>query len=224
MLIWKFLIEFLRLQTILQQCPEKRDSVWKKRELKCKRYFSKRRMFFQLKDLEKIAPKEKGIVAQSVKDVLQSLVDDGLVDSEKIGTSVYFWAFPSKAYNTRKRKIEDLNNKIDETRKKIKLIGKQIETAKCGKEESDNRENILKELALAENTVKELKAEIEKHKDCDPEVMQQVKKEIVKSAESANRWTDNIFAIKSWCKKKFFMEESVLNKQFGIPEELDYVE
>ena len=36
---------------------------------------------------------------QSVKEVLQSLVDDGLVDSERIGTSNYFWAFPSKAVN-----------------------------------------------------------------------------------------------------------------------------
>ena len=36
---------------------------------------------------------------QSVKDVLQSLVDDGLVDSDRIGTSNYFWAFPSKALN-----------------------------------------------------------------------------------------------------------------------------
>ncbi|KAL1460305.1 hypothetical protein MTO96_043367, partial [Rhipicephalus appendiculatus] len=33
----------------------------------------------------------------------------------------------------------------------------------------------------------------------------------------------NIFSIKSWVKNKFFIEESVLNKQFGIPEELDYV-
>ena len=37
--------------------------------------------------------------SMSVKDVLQSLVDDGLVDSERIGTSNYFWAFPSKASN-----------------------------------------------------------------------------------------------------------------------------
>lgn len=33
----------------------------------------------------------------SVKEILTSLVDDGMVDTEKIGTSVYFWAFPSKA-------------------------------------------------------------------------------------------------------------------------------
>lgn len=33
----------------------------------------------------------------TVKDILMSLVYDGLVDTDKIGTSVYFWAFPSKA-------------------------------------------------------------------------------------------------------------------------------
>lgn len=46
------------------------------------------------KELEKLAPKEKGIIANSVKDVVQKLVEDGLVETDKIGTSVYFWSFP----------------------------------------------------------------------------------------------------------------------------------
>ncbi len=37
--------------------------------------------------------------SMSVKDVLQSLVDDDMVDTDRIGTSNYFWAFPSKASN-----------------------------------------------------------------------------------------------------------------------------
>lgn len=49
---------------------------------------------FNYQELEKIAPKEKQIVAQSVKDVIQNLVDDGLVDTDKVGTSVYYWSFP----------------------------------------------------------------------------------------------------------------------------------
>ena len=40
------------------------------------------------------------VALQSVKDVLQSLVDDGMVNSDRIGTSNYFWAFPSEAFNT----------------------------------------------------------------------------------------------------------------------------
>ena len=42
---------------------------------------------FQLKELEKLGPK-KGVISQSVKDVVQSLVDDDLVAKDKIGTSV----------------------------------------------------------------------------------------------------------------------------------------
>lgn len=41
----------------------------------------------KLKDLEKLGPK-KGVISQSVKDVVQSLVDDDLVFKDKIGTSV----------------------------------------------------------------------------------------------------------------------------------------
>ncbi|KAI1787852.1 hypothetical protein LXA43DRAFT_1097859 [Ganoderma leucocontextum] len=43
-----------------------------------------------------MAPKMKGIVSQSVKDVLQSLVDDGLVQADKIGSCNFFWSFPSQ--------------------------------------------------------------------------------------------------------------------------------
>lgn len=63
-------------------------------------YLLEKRDFFQLKELEKHLPKEKGIVQQSVKEVLQSLVDDRLVNGEKIGTSNYFWSFPSTAMQT----------------------------------------------------------------------------------------------------------------------------
>ena len=46
-------------------------------------------MLFQLKELEKLGPR-KGVITQSVKDVVQSLVDDDLVSKDKIGTSVSF--------------------------------------------------------------------------------------------------------------------------------------
>ena len=64
-------------------------------------------------DLEKIAPKLKGITSMSVKDVVTSLVDDGMVDTDKIGTSVYFWAFPSKASANRKRKLDTLQEQLN---------------------------------------------------------------------------------------------------------------
>ncbi len=62
--------------------------------------FYETKEFYQLKELERIAPKSKGIVMQSVKEIVQMLVDDGLVQCEKIGTFVCYWAFPSKASQT----------------------------------------------------------------------------------------------------------------------------
>jgi hypothetical protein len=92
--------------------------------------FYEKKDFFQLKELEKIAPKEKGIVQGTVKDVIQGLVDDGMVDTDKIGTSVYFWAFPSKAANTKKQKLVQLETRQEEVKKMRMELEKKLEVAR----------------------------------------------------------------------------------------------
>jgi hypothetical protein len=37
--------------------------------------------------------------------------------------------------------------------------------------------------------MKRLQSELEKYKECDPEVMEQMKKEAIIAREAANRWT-----------------------------------
>ncbi|XP_040554802.1 meiotic nuclear division protein 1 homolog isoform X17 [Gallus gallus] len=154
---------------------------------------------FQLKDIEKIASKDKGITSMSVKEVLQSLVDDGMVDTDRIGTSNYFWAFPSKALHARKRKLEELQTQAE-------------------------RAALMKELAALQQKKEQLKAEIEKYKEYDPDVVEEMRQTSKVAKEAANRWTDNIFAIKSWAKRKFGFEESRIDKSFGIPEDFDYID
>lgn len=34
---------------------------------------------------------------------------------------------------------------------------------------------------------------------------------------------DNVFSVKSWCKNKFGLEDSAIDKQFSIPDDFDYV-
>jgi hypothetical protein len=41
--------------------------------------------------------------------------------------------------------------------------------------------------------------------------------------EAVNRWTDNIYSVQSYCSQKFMIPRADFNKQFGIPEEIDYV-
>ncbi|MCP9260602.1 Mnd1 family protein, partial [Dirofilaria immitis] len=86
---------------------------------------------FQMKDLERIAPKQKGIIPQSVKEITQLLVDEGLVECEKIGTFVCYWAFPSQSMITRKKQLQELDEKISNLEtilKKQKLIEEDPES------------------------------------------------------------------------------------------------
>jgi len=41
------------------------------------------------------------IVLPTIKDVNQSLVDDNLVEFDKIGAGAFFWALPSKGFSQR---------------------------------------------------------------------------------------------------------------------------
>ncbi|KAI8439667.1 hypothetical protein MSG28_013372 [Choristoneura fumiferana] len=180
--------------------------------------------FFQLKELEKIAPKEKGITVQSVKEVVQGLVDDHLVDSEKIGTSIYFWSFPSKVKNAKKRKVNDLQNELAECSKKLKKTEDAITNESMGREPCDERTEVLKKLEAMSKQEDALKKELQKYRDSDPEYIAQLKTEIEDLKTAANRWTENIYILKSYMKNTFQVENEVIDQTFNIPQDLDYIE
>ena len=56
--------------------------------------FYDKKEVLNLKEVEKFGAK-KGIVLQSVKDVNQSLIDDNLVCTDRVGIGCFFWALPS---------------------------------------------------------------------------------------------------------------------------------
>uniref|UniRef100_A0A671XFB2 Meiotic nuclear division protein 1 homolog n=1 Tax=Sparus aurata TaxID=8175 RepID=A0A671XFB2_SPAAU len=179
---------------------------------------------FQLKDIEKIAPKTKGISPMTVKDVLQSLVDDNMVDCERVGTSNYYWAFPSKALHARKHKLEELQKQNSQAKQRKESLQKAVEKAKEGRQDTKERSSLLKELKALREERTTLQADLEKYRECDPEVVAEMKKSNVVAKDAVSRWTDNIFSIKSWTKKKFAFDDGRINKAFGIPEDFDYME
>ncbi|XP_066250090.1 meiotic nuclear division protein 1 homolog [Euwallacea similis] len=178
---------------------------------------------YQLKELEKLGPKLKGVVANSVKDVIQRLLDDGLIESDKLGNSIFFWAFPTKVLKTSKRKLEEITIQYENTSKKLKLMETTMQNASVNEEENVLSQT-LTEITALEIDIANLQKELDEIKENDPHKLNNMKEKTKGLKEAANRWTDNIFAVKTWCKKKFFMDEEILNKQFGIPEDLDYVE
>ncbi|XP_063626234.1 meiotic nuclear division protein 1 homolog [Cydia splendana] len=203
---------------------KKRGLSAEEKRTKMLEIFHNSKDFFQLKELEKIAPKEKGITMQSVKEVVQSLVDDHLVDSEKIGTSIYFWSFPSKVKNAKKRKLNDMQNELAEYTKKLKKTEEAIASESVGREATEERTAVLKSLEEMKKQEEALKKELQKYRDSDPEYIAQLKTEIEDLKTAANRWTENIYILKSYMKNTFQCENEVIDQMFNIPQDLDYIE
>ncbi|KAJ1882848.1 Meiotic nuclear division protein 1 [Coemansia sp. RSA 486] len=176
---------------------------------------------YLLKELEKIGPKQKGIVSQTVKDVVQSLVDDNMVRCEKIGTSNYFWSFPSESALKRKTRLQDLQKEVLALETKQTELEQNIEQAMLGREQTEERKSLVEELTEVEQLWNGQQEELRQFRECDPELMAQRKKQAVVAKDAANRWTDNIFIIQGWVRDKFNMDPNDFNKHFGIPADFD---
>ncbi|XP_062090960.1 meiotic nuclear division protein 1 homolog [Humulus lupulus] len=182
--------------------------------------------FFLLKELEKLGPK-KGVITQSVKDVVQSLVDDDLVSKDKIGTSVYFWSLPSCAGNQLRNVTRKLEFDLHSSKKRFAELAEQCESLKKGREASDEREEALNELKSIQQKHTELKEEMEQYADNDPAAFEAMRNAIEVAHSAANRWTDNIFTLRQWCSNNFPQAKEELDnlyKEVGITDDFDYFE
>lgn len=89
--------------------------------------------FFQLKEIE-TAGKEKGILQKDVKPVLQSLVDEDIIKSNKIGTSSYYWIeslakdveMKTKQLSDIKARNKELHEKLEGLDEKMEQINKEV--------------------------------------------------------------------------------------------------
>ncbi|KAJ4959167.1 hypothetical protein NE237_026278 [Protea cynaroides] len=182
--------------------------------------------FFLLRELEKLGPK-KGVISQSVKDVVQSLVDDDLVSKDKIGSSVYFWSLPSCAGNQLRNVHRKLESDLETSKKRLVELMDQRDGLKKGREESDERDQALDKLKAIEVKYNELKDELGRYADNDPATLDAMRNAIEVAHEAANRWTDNIFTVRQWCSNNFPEAKEQLEqmyKEVGIADDFDYLE
>ncbi|KAI8099773.1 meiotic nuclear division protein 1 [Halteromyces radiatus] len=177
---------------------------------------------YQLKDLEKIGPK-KGINAQSVKDVVQSLVDDDLVITDKIGSSNYYWSFPSAATQAIRNEIDNLQKMLRIEEANMHQLEKEMEKEQEDREPSDDRDTLLAKLQETLNIQKELEQELKQYTDSDSANFELKEKANQVAKEAVNRWTENVWAIQSYCVNKFGMDQQQFNQNFNISDDFDTI-
>lgn len=131
-----------------------------------------------------------------VADVNNSLVDDGLVDKEKIGGSNFFWSFPGKKDRTLQLEHEKIIGEIEMAKTTIAEAEAKLADAKRGREdEGGDRAKKLARLGELRKEKASMESELESLKENDPQALADLEKELKLVTEAANRWTDNIFSV-----------------------------
>uniref|UniRef100_A0A7S3XLC7 Meiotic nuclear division protein 1 homolog n=1 Tax=Heterosigma akashiwo TaxID=2829 RepID=A0A7S3XLC7_HETAK len=156
--------------------------------------YHEKKEVLNLKELEKLGVKQ-GVVVQSIKEVNQALVDDNLVDTDKIGSANFFWSFPSKV---------------------AELLG-------AGRHDTPQRRAQLQKLQDEKAREAALDQRLDTLKENDPRELARIETETEKCKEAANRWTDNIWALKSWCIKKKGMASTEVDRYLQLSSDFDYV-
>eukprot|EP00727_Mastigamoeba_balamuthi_P008383 m51a1_g4167 hypothetical protein (205) ;mRNA; f:297195-298236 len=201
----------------------KKGLSFEEKRQRLKQLFLETKGVYTLKELEKVASKEKGIVSKTVEEVLKSLVDDGEVMTDKVGTSNYFWAFPSQELVVRRNKLEQMTKELEALQAKAAELRESIDAMMADRVDSPERTAGLEELKELQQKKAQLSEELAVYAENDPAIVEALKKEADEALTAANRWTDNIFSLRKYCETKFSISGSDFDRNFQIPEDFDYL-
>ena len=105
----------------------------------------------------------------TIKDVLQSLVDDDLVNTDKIGISNFFWSFPSEVSVKLGNEEVKARERLKGLEKEEESLVEKIELEKQGKEDCEEREELEKKISSLKSLIEGKKRELEAYSANDPE-------------------------------------------------------
>ena len=190
---------------------KKRTTTEEKRQLLLS-LFKETEEVYTLKELETTASNLKGLAKNVIKETVTFLVDDGQIESGKIGTQVYFWLFKAKATQDKQVELAELDEKIASRQKYLTELEDKL--IKINKDDYKDTEEEQKQLDKTNEKLKVIEAKIQaasKEGETD------------KLVNEANQWTDNIYLIQSYVKNKLNQDTKQLNKEFSIPEDLEFI-
>ena len=184
------------------------------------RIYHEKKEPFNLKEIERDGSKA-GVVQQTIKDINQSLIHDQKVQSDKMGSGVFFWSFPSKEFQDRKVKKGLMERQLDNARMALANAEESKSAAEASRNSSE-RPTKMRRLETLQVEEARLNGILEMNKKNDPEEISRVDKLALINQTCANRWTDNLWALKSYLvKQRGFLGKDV-DTMLGMGNDFDY--
>lgn len=106
-------------------------------------------------------------------------------------------------------------------------VQKSLDHARSKAVDIDAREELMKEVQQLREQKETLQQERTALEVVDPERFEAMREAATIAKQSANRWLDNTYALKDWCRKKFPGMEDKLDKFFeeqGLTDKVEYLD
>ncbi|KAH9440822.1 hypothetical protein Pst134EA_033000 [Puccinia striiformis f. sp. tritici] len=211
-------------KTQIEKCGRdmsKRGLNPEEKRTKTLEFFHENDSFFTLKDLLKLVPKAKGVVAQSVEETVKSLVDDGMVHIEKVGTINLFWSFSSESSLATSRALDTLRAEKERLEKERIDLQSQLEKSAADRSANEERENNLREIKVLRQDISDIKDKLKLHSINDPHVVEEKMRicELYKSG--AEIWTENLSIMMSHCRNQYQIDRYKFCGQFELEEDFE---
>jgi len=178
---------------------------------------------YTLKQMEKLGSKA-GVTTMSIKGVLEEMVSDGVIEMDKIGSTNWYWSFPSKEIARLQAKAQNLEENIDGTKRSVADLEEKVQELFKERVASDERTRKLKELAEIKAKISDQETKMKELSQNDPAKKQQLVQELEECKNAANRWTDNTWVMMDYLKKKHGICKKQLYQMFQITDDFDYPE
>ncbi|BGO98613.1 Meiotic nuclear division protein 1 [Rhodotorula toruloides] len=185
--------------------------------------FRETKEFYKLQELEKLAPKTKGITSMSVKEVLQSLVDDSVSSAISSKTSSFYWSFPSDLAAAQRKQLSNLEQSIKTLKRQHQDLGQDVVKEEAEREETAERAALLERYEELQNQHLELEKQLDSFTTPDEVKLAETKQELIERLKtSALRSTDNISAFLSYQNNNGSSEAAAAFRQeHGLAEDFD---
>ena len=176
-----------------------------------------------LKQIEKLGQKA-GVTQMTIKDILGEMVADNEVELDKIGSTNWYWSFPSKELANLQNAERSLTQQLEQLATEKKSCEKRKADLLVDRQPTEKRAKSLEELASLRAEYANIQASIAKLKENDPNKVLEVAKQSETCKIAAERWTDNVFALLSYIKKKFGKSSKEARVTLQLSDDFDYVE
>jgi len=179
---------------------------------------SGRPTIYSLKELENMGSK-RGVPAMQIKDIINDLVSEKMVDTEKIGSGNFYWSLPSKSGQRMRLALAEVVARLNTEEGKLVAARLRASTLQGERTAGKDRDKKLAALATLKEEEAKVAHELQKYRDRDPTLLREMKHNTEVLFEDCNRWSDNIHQVRQYAETWMNVLPQTFDEMYGVTAE-----